>query len=80
VFTGSTVPGRSGRPAFCISSRAVALSPTFSITSGFGPMKVIPSSAQISAKYGSSERKPYPGWIASAPVLSAAPMMLGMWL
>jgi hypothetical protein len=50
VFTGSTVPGRSGRPAADISWRAVALSPTFSITSGFGPMKVIPSSEQISAK------------------------------
>jgi len=58
VLTGSTVPGRSGRPAFDMRSRAVALSPTFSITSGRGPMNVIPSSAQISAKYGSSDRKP----------------------
>jgi hypothetical protein len=39
-------------------SRAIALSPTFSITSGRGPMKVISLSAQISAKNGSSERKP----------------------
>ena len=58
VMTGSTVPGSRGSPAFDIRSRAVALSPTRSMTSGFGPMKVMPSSVQISAKYGSSERKP----------------------
>ena len=58
VFTGSMVPGSRGRPALVIRSRAMALLPTFSITSGRGPMNVMPSSAQISAKYGSSERKP----------------------
>ena len=58
VPTGSIVPGSSGSPAFCIRSRAIALSPTFSITSGLGPMKVMSLSVQISAKYGSSERNP----------------------
>jgi hypothetical protein len=58
VVTGSMVPGSSGRPAFCMRSRAMALSPTLSMTSGLGPMKVMPFSEQISAKKGSSERKP----------------------
>lgn len=30
-----------------------------------GPMKVMPSSAQRRAKVAFSDRKPYPGWMAS---------------
>jgi hypothetical protein len=59
-----------------MSRRAVALLPICCITAGGGPTKVNPSAAQISAKSGSSERKPYPGWMASAPVRSAASTML----
>ncbi len=37
-------------------------------------MKVRPWSRTASAKPESSERNPYPGWIASQPVTSAALM------
>ena len=32
------------------------------------PMKVIPAASQALAKSAFSDRKPYPGWTASAPV------------
>ena len=35
-------------------------------------MNFRPSFSQSSAKAGFSERNPYPGWMASAPVTSAA--------
>lgn len=38
--------------------RVRALSPSAAITAGGGPMNVIPSASQISAKSGSSERNP----------------------
>jgi hypothetical protein len=41
-----------------MSRRAVALLPICCITAGGGPTKVSPSAAQISAKSGSSDRKP----------------------
>ena len=41
-------------------------------------MKTTPADWQISAKWAFSERNPYPGWIASAWVISAALMILGM--
>ena len=56
--TGSTTPGSIGSPASCMSRRAVALLPMSCITDGGGPMKVSPADSQISAKSGSSERKP----------------------
>jgi hypothetical protein len=34
--------------------------------------------SQISAKLAFSDKNPYPGWIASAPVTSAAEIMFGM--
>ena len=37
-----------------------------------GPMKVMPHFSHILAKDGFSDRKPKPGWIASAPVISQA--------
>jgi len=42
------------------------------IDSGFGPINVRPEVPQISAKLAFSERKPYPGCMASAFVTSAA--------
>ena len=41
-------------------------------------VKAIFEAAQISANSAFSARNPYPGWIASAPVISAAAMILGM--
>jgi len=37
-----------------------------------GPMKTSPAASSAAAKSGFSERNPYPGWTACAPVLSAA--------
>ena len=42
-----------------------------------GPMNVSPCAATTSAKPSSSDRKPYPGWIASQPLTSAAEMTAG---
>src|SRR5216110_3568273 len=41
-------------------------------------MNVMPDDATFSANSAFSARKPYPGWIASAPVISAAAMMRGI--
>lgn len=56
---------------------AVALSPILVIHSGLGPINVILCSSQIEANLAFSDKKPYPGWIASAPVISAAAIILG---
>jgi hypothetical protein len=53
-------------------SRARVFEPIESIASGGGPMKTIPASAQARAKGAFSARKPYPGWMASAPDRLAA--------
>lgn len=39
-----------------------------SMVSGDGPTKAMPSSSQRRANVAFSDRKPYPGWIASAPM------------
>jgi len=75
--TTPSVPGTVGTPTRIIVSRAVALSPIERICSGVGPMKVIPDRVQISLNSAFSARNPYPGWIASAPVTSAAAMIRG---
>jgi hypothetical protein len=36
-----------------------------------GPMKTSPAAATASAKSAFSDRKPYPGWIACAPLSRA---------
>ena len=75
--TGPSVPGSSGRPAFFIARRARALSPIRRITFGSGPMNRMWHASHTSARYADSDRNPYPGWIASAPVISAALMIAG---
>jgi len=57
---------------------AETLSPIIRIVSGRGPMKTNPLRSTRSAKSAFSERKPYPGWTASASVTSAALMTAGM--
>jgi hypothetical protein len=55
-----------------MAARAATLLPmSFSIWER-GPMKRRPSFSTSSANPAFSERKPYPGWMASAPVTSAA--------
>ena len=44
------------------------LSPMASMAWAFGPMKTIPSFSSAAQNAGFSDRKPYPGWTASAPV------------
>src|SRR6476661_7044150 len=71
-------PGTVGTPASAASRRAVALSPIWRIWSPLGPMNVMLDALQVSANSAFSARNPYPGWMASAPVISAAAMMLGI--
>ena len=71
-FTGSVVPGTIGTPASFISSRARVFEPIASIASAGGPTNTMPASSQARAKAAFSARKPYPGWIASAPDCLAA--------
>ncbi len=68
-------PGTVGTPTSIMVRRAVALSPMARIWSAVGPTKTIPDRWQISLNSGFSARNPYPGWMASAPVISAAAMM-----
>ena len=70
--SGSGEPGRIGTPRADTVRRAVALSPISRIASGGGPIHTTPHSWTTSAKWAFSARNPYPGWIASAPVISAA--------
>uniref|UniRef100_A0A0A9G0N0 Methylcrotonoyl-CoA carboxylase subunit alpha n=1 Tax=Arundo donax TaxID=35708 RepID=A0A0A9G0N0_ARUDO len=51
------------------------LSPISRIADAGGPMNLSPSASQSCAKSALSERKPYPGCIAWAPVRSAASTM-----
>ena len=56
--TTPSLPGISGTPASRISLRASALFPILLITSAGGPMKVMPTLVQTSARYAFSERNP----------------------
>ena len=56
--------------------RAVVFTPMASIDAGGGPTKVIRAASRARASSAFSERKPYPGWTASAPVRLAAPTIL----
>ena len=61
-----------------IACLALTLSPIRRMFSGRGPMNTNPERSTFSAKSAFSDRKPYPGWIASASVTSAALMIAGM--
>jgi hypothetical protein len=53
-------------------SFARALSPIASIADAGGPTNTIPAAAQARANSAFSDKNPYPGWIASAPLRFAA--------
>jgi len=76
-FTPPGLPGNSGSPASRAASRARTLLPISRMTSGRGPMKAILQERHTSANSAFSDRKPYPGWMASAPVISAADSTAG---
>ena len=61
-------PGITGTPAARMVIRAVILSPICSMASGLGPTHCRPAFPTARAKSARSERKPKPGWMASAPV------------
>src|SRR5439155_17826717 len=69
---GSVVPGPTGTPAAAIRFRALILSPMASMASGPGPTQTSPAASTARAKPAFSDRNPYPGCTASAPVDFAA--------
>ena len=71
-------PGTVLTPAACASFLEVILSPICSIAPDGGPMKTTPSASNASANFRFSDRKPYPGWTASAPVWRIASMILSI--
>ena len=77
-FKGFSVPGTVGTQHSRAICFAASLSPILARTSDLGPMNLIPASSQAFAKSAFSERKPYPGCMASAPLLLASSMMPGM--
>jgi hypothetical protein len=58
--------------------RAVVFTPMASMDAAGGPMKVMPAASTARASSAFSERNPYPGWIASAPVFFAASITFSM--
>jgi hypothetical protein len=64
-------PGITGIPRAFILFLAPILRPMSFIARGDGPIKVMPASAQVLAKSAFSDRKPYPGCMASAPTCFA---------
>ena len=72
VCTGSLLPGTTGTPASIMVFLASDLFPILLIISADGPIKVILHSAQSLANRAFSERKPKPGWMASAFVATVA--------
>ena len=65
-------PGTIGTSAAATARRAASLLPSSSWVAGDGPIHVSPASSTARAKAALSERKPYPGWTACAPVRLAA--------
>ena len=70
-YTGLSVPGTTGMPASFMVRLASDLFPILSISSPEGPINAMPNLAHLSAKAAFSERKPNPGWMASAFVARA---------
>ena len=72
------VAGITGTPAEVARLRAATLLPSVRMISGVGPTKMTPSRLQASTNSGFSERKPYPGWMASAFASTAMRRMSSM--
>ena len=64
--------GRVGTPAFSAKSLALSLSPMEVITLDEGPTQSNPAFKTSLENLAFSDKNPYPGWIASAPVSNAA--------
>ena len=72
------MPGTTGTPAAWTVFRASVLEPIVRMAYAEGPISLIFSFSHRSANSGFSARKPYPGWMASAPVLFATSMILSI--
>ena len=72
------VPGITGTSFSIIVLRALALSPIFLIDWEEGPINLMLCCSQIAAKSALSDKKPYPGWMASTPASSATDIIAGM--
>ena len=72
VNTSPSDPGITGTPALIICLRALILSPIKSMTLAEGPINLMPTSSHMVANFEFSLKNPKPGWIASAPVKTAA--------
>ena len=71
-FTSPSEPSIIGNPYFFAIFFAWILSPISLISLALGPINFILCLATTSANLAFSDKKPYPGWIASAPVKSTA--------
>jgi hypothetical protein len=56
----------------------LSLSPISLIAPDGGPIKTNPSDSTMSTKDAFSDKNPYPGWMAVAPVFFAMDMILSM--
>ena len=64
-----------GTPQAMAVALAASLSPIWARMWEGGPMNLMPAASQAAAKAAFSERKPYPGWMASQPVARATVRM-----
>ena len=71
-FTPPSDPSITGKPNFFAILFASILSPILEIISALGPINFIPCLFTISENFAFSDKNPYPGWTASAPVKSTA--------
>ena len=71
----SRVPGTEATSAVAAAFRDEILSPMISMAAGGGPIQATPRSVMARAKSAFSEKNPYPGWTASAPLRSIASRM-----
>ena len=78
AWTGSLLPGTTGTPASIMVFRASDLLPILLIISALGPINAILHSAHSLANLAFSDRKPNPGWMASAFMATVAARILSI--
>ena len=75
VARGRSEPGEMGRPASLKTAFERSLSPDTVMAPSGGPTKTMSASSQARTNRGFSDRKPYPGWMASASAFRAVDTM-----
>ena len=71
-------PGEVGTPASLAINLARALSPMSVSAFAEGPIKTMPAVSQASTKAAFSDRKPYPGCMASTPISIATAIIFSI--